>query len=209
MHILVIGATGGTGRTYVEQALAAGHRVSVLVRSPQKLQGAAELTVTTGDGQDPAAVRRAFGADPFDAVAILVGGGLSADTTNEDITRNVIDAARESGQRPHLWILSACGTGDSYSQTSWIARLLMRTLLRHPFADHQRQETLVRSCGLPYTIVRPVGLTNGPLTPDGYVARSSGKLPSNRISRANVAHYMVSKLGNPKVESLGVALSGK
>ena len=209
MRILVFVATGGTGKNYVDQALAAGHELSVLVRSPEKLERSVDLSVYTGDAQDAAVVSRAFDGGPYDAVAILVGGGLKKSTTNQDITQNVIEAARARDQRPHLWILSACGTGDSYSQASWIARLLMRTLLRHPFADHQRQESLVRSSGLPYTIVRPVGLTNGPLTRNGYVARSSGKLPSNRIPRADVAHYMVTHLGDPKTESLAVALSSK
>ena len=34
--ILVLGATGGTGRLVVSQALARGHEVTVLVRSPEK-----------------------------------------------------------------------------------------------------------------------------------------------------------------------------
>ncbi len=37
MKLLVLGASGRTGRLVVEQALAAGHTVTALVRSPEKL----------------------------------------------------------------------------------------------------------------------------------------------------------------------------
>ena len=37
MNLLVLGATGGTGQLVVSQALAAGHAVTALVRTPAKL----------------------------------------------------------------------------------------------------------------------------------------------------------------------------
>ena len=37
MKLAVFGATGGTGKQVVEQALAAGHTIAVLVRDPAKL----------------------------------------------------------------------------------------------------------------------------------------------------------------------------
>lgn len=50
MKILVLGATGGTGKHLVEQALRAGHEVSALVRDPMKITiRDPKLTVTKGD----------------------------------------------------------------------------------------------------------------------------------------------------------------
>jgi len=37
MRLLILGATGGTGRQLTSQAIEHGHRVTALVRSPQKL----------------------------------------------------------------------------------------------------------------------------------------------------------------------------
>ena len=37
MNLVFLGATGGTGRLVVDQALASGHTVTALVRSPEKL----------------------------------------------------------------------------------------------------------------------------------------------------------------------------
>jgi nucleoside-diphosphate-sugar epimerase len=61
--IAVLGATGGTGREVVQQALAAGQSVRALVRTPEKLNLKHErLSVVRGDAHnadDVAAVRTA------------------------------------------------------------------------------------------------------------------------------------------------------
>ncbi len=57
MNLLVLGATGRTGRLVVEQALAAGHTVTALVRSPEKLTtGGANLRVVKGEATEASAV---------------------------------------------------------------------------------------------------------------------------------------------------------
>ena len=57
MKIAVFGATGGTGKQVVQQALAAGDQVTALVRDPAKLAiENANLTVVTGNVLDAAKV---------------------------------------------------------------------------------------------------------------------------------------------------------
>src|SRR5260370_38195694 len=65
MNLVVLGATGRTGRLVVEQALAAVHTVTALVRSPQKLTAAnPNLRVVRGEATDQSALARALhGAD--------------------------------------------------------------------------------------------------------------------------------------------------
>ncbi len=59
MRILVIGASGGTGREIVKQALEAGHDVTALVRNPAKFSLAHEhLTVARGNVMDARVDRR-------------------------------------------------------------------------------------------------------------------------------------------------------
>jgi len=43
MRILVVGATGGTGREIVRQGLERGHDVTAFVRNPKRLGGESEL----------------------------------------------------------------------------------------------------------------------------------------------------------------------
>ena len=49
---LVLGATGGTGKHFVAQALADGHKVRALARSPGKLTPANNLEVRQGSITD-------------------------------------------------------------------------------------------------------------------------------------------------------------
>jgi len=72
MKLTIFAATGGIGRQILEQALAAGHDVTVVVRNPNKLSGEA-VRVVTADmaAPDPAALQAAVqGAD-----AVLSGLG--------------------------------------------------------------------------------------------------------------------------------------
>jgi len=56
MRLFIPGATGGTGRQLIDQALARGHQVTAFVRSPEKLGARREgLRVQRGDPRDGAA----------------------------------------------------------------------------------------------------------------------------------------------------------
>src|SRR2546428_11658129 len=60
MLLLIIGATGGTGRELVKQALERGHQVTAFVRTPARLRLAYErLTVVRGDVLDRSSVEAA------------------------------------------------------------------------------------------------------------------------------------------------------
>ena len=62
MKILVLGGTGATGRLVVEQALADGHQVRALVRSPEKLTASnPNLEVVVGQGAKPGGGVISFG----------------------------------------------------------------------------------------------------------------------------------------------------
>src|SRR5580700_3402910 len=65
MELTIFGATGATGTSLTEQALAAGHQVTAVVRDPARLSvAAAGLRVVTADLLDPAAISESVaGAD--------------------------------------------------------------------------------------------------------------------------------------------------
>jgi putative NADH-flavin reductase len=56
------------------------------------------------------------------------------------------------------------------------------------------QEALVRASGLDWTIVRPGFLTNGPLTGRYRALTDLHGAKARRISRADVAHFIVEEL---------------
>src|SRR5690348_1490700 len=96
MKVLVLGATGATGRLVVEQALQAGHSVRALVRSPEKLTGPTSgLEVVTGQATDPDDVARAMaGVD-----VVISTLGANGGTLMTDATRAIIAGAGRGGAR--------------------------------------------------------------------------------------------------------------
>src|SRR5256712_3911073 len=72
MRLFILGATGGTGRALIDQALARGHRVTALVRSPQKLGSPREgVTALRGDPRSVDQLRAAL--PDHDAVLSALG----------------------------------------------------------------------------------------------------------------------------------------
>src|SRR3989442_10280304 len=83
---------------------------------------------------------------------------------------------------------------------SWVPStigLLIPLLLRHAFADKERQEAIIRATSLEWTIVQPAALTNGPRTGTYRVGACAGRFFPT-VSRADVAHFMIEELENPR-----------
>lgn len=163
MQLLVVGATGGTGRQAVEQALQAGHFVTAFVRDPVRLSiQHPNLTVLTGDVLKPEtllpAVRRQ------DVVICSLGSRLGQqDMAVANGTRNLIAAMHQAGVQK-LFVVSSLGVGTSYEEASLPSKLIIKTLLSGVIAEKEKQEQAVRESELAWTIVRPTSLTNGPIT---------------------------------------------
>ncbi len=60
MKILVLGATGATGRLIVAKAIAEGHNVVALVRSKAKAKDLTGAELVEGDARDTPALTRAI-----------------------------------------------------------------------------------------------------------------------------------------------------
>ena len=159
MKIAVFGATGGTGKQVVQQALAAGDRVTALVRDPAKLAvDSANLTVVTGNVFDAAKVEETL--QNADAVVVSLGNTDSnPDYVVSQGTQVIVDAMKRLGQPKRIVIVSSLGVGESKDQVSFTFKMLMSTVLRKPMEDKERQEALVKASGLDWTIV-PVSYTH-------------------------------------------------
>ena len=195
MKIVVFGATGGTGRELVEQALHRRHHVTAQARTPEKLAGFEhpELEVVRGDVLHPQSVERAVVGQ--EAVVCAIGVGAERTTLREDGTRNIVNAM-ENHDVSRLVCLSALGVGDSRANLPFFTKyVVVGIFLRHAFADHERQERIVRDSSLAWTIVRPPHLKSGPRTGE----YQHGFPPTYRkiraqVSRADVADFMLRQL---------------
>ncbi len=188
MRIVVFGATGGTGKAIVEQALERGDEVTAFVRNEGKADFSDSVRMVVGDAIDPVAVDRAVhGAD-----AVLVALGVipwNAGTTLSDVTKNIV-AAMHDHKVKRLVVLTGAHFGDTKKPLLW--RLSSSILpMRGMFNDKSKQESVVTQSGLQWTLVRPTNLTNGPLTKNFLTGEHVTLHTLSRISRADVAYAML------------------
>jgi putative NADH-flavin reductase len=193
MKIAVFGATGGTGRQVVQQALAAGHQVTALARDPSRLAGAdPNLTVVAGSVLDEAAVQQTLaGADA--AVMALGNTANNPEYVVSQGTQVILDAIGQLDGPRRMVVVSSIGVGDSKDQVPFAFKMLMKTVLRKAMEDKERQEALVKASGLDWIIVRPGGLTDGPAT-GHYQAGLDPKISAGQVSRADVAAFVLQQL---------------
>ena len=191
MRILVLGASGRTGRHVTEQALGHGHDVVALVRDSAGFRLWNEhLTVVEGDVTDAAAVQSAMEA--CDAVISALGSrGERPVSVYSDGIANTIRAMTARGIR-RLVVVSSSGVGADSAGLSFAARA-MRKLpgMRDVYEDMERMEGDVMLSDLDWTIVRPAGLTDGPLTGIYRVVEGNTVPKGSEISRADVAALLL------------------
>lgn len=191
MNLLILGATGLTGRHVVEEALRAGNTCTALVRNPAALGDLAEqVTVVTGNATSQRDLAAAMPGQ--DAVISALGRGrsLTARGLFSRAAPAATEAAKQSGVSRLVW-LSSFGVGETLPSASAVQKLLYRTMLRSIYADKAVADEQIRSSGLDWTIVYPTGLTNGPAK-NAY--RVGNRLPMKgypSISRADVAAFVV------------------
>lgn len=206
MKIIVFGATGRTGREVVRQASARGHSVTAFVRNPARLPAGLAQEVIEGDVLDGEKVASVIAGN--DAVLSALGtANLKRSELLEAASKNIVAGMMLHSVR-RLIVLGAAGAapgaGKYQNALTNIAFWLIRsTLLRQPFRSQEAQERVLTASEVDYTIVRPAQLTDGPLTKKYRVLPDA--LPSRgvRISRADVAHFMVLELTDPRFHRQG------
>jgi putative NADH-flavin reductase len=221
MNLTIFAATGGIGRQLLEQAVAAGHDVTAVVRNPAKLPRQA-VRVVTADlaAAEPAVLESAVeGAD-----AVLSGlGARSAAEAGVAWrgTQAIVEAMRAKGVR-RIVVVSAApiGTvpspgrpmpprhdpGDGFFMRHLGARFAKAAFRKH-YEDLARMEEIVRDSDLDWTISRPPKLTDKPLTGVYRTAYGQNIRGGFSISRADVAHHMLRALEQPQAvrQIVGIA----
>jgi putative NADH-flavin reductase len=220
MKLTIFAATGGIGRQLLEQAVAAGHQVTAVVRNPDKLTG--DVRVVTADlaDADPAVLESAV--DGADAVLSGLGPRSNAEAgIASHGTRAIVQAMQATGIR-RIVVVSAAPVatvpspgrpkpprhdpGDGFLMRHLLSPLV-KAAFRETYADLALMEDVLRDSGLDWTVIRPPRLTDKPLT-GRYRTAYGQNLPGGRfVSRADVAHLMLRVLDQPETihQAIGVA----
>jgi uncharacterized protein YbjT (DUF2867 family) len=201
MNLTILGAAGATGTQLAGQALAAGHHVTALVRSPEKLTVTGpNLYVVQGDATDRAAVAQAMkGAD---AVISTLGakGPVIADAA-----RVIVDAANQDGA-PRIVMLSSFAVDRDRLKPA--AKLISGMVMGAMIKDKTAGEQALRASGLDWTIVYPTVLTNGPMTAATVVPETTKVGMSQKISRADVASFLLQAATDGHYSRRAVIITG-
>lgn len=204
MKIIVFGATGGVGQSVVQQSLDAGLEVTAFVRTPSKLEITHEnLNVIQGDAFNSAEVTAALAG--HDAVVSCLGSskGMKQSKELQNMTKNIVEGMKVNNVERIVYTASA---GVHKELTGIMGKLIMQ-LLKNALIDHRAAVGHIHDAGLNYTIVRPMGLTDKEFTGVYREDVSGVPLKSSSIPRADVAHFIVKALTDPKYENTSVGLA--
>jgi putative NADH-flavin reductase len=220
MKLTIFAATGGIGRQLLEQAVAAGHDVTAVVRNPQTLSRQVRVVTTDLAAADPAVLESAV--DGADAVLSGLGPRSNAEAgVARQGTRAIVQAMQATGVR-RIVVVSAApiGTvpspgrpkpprhdpGDGFFMRNLLSPMT-KVALRQHYADLALMEDVLRDSGLDWTVVRPPRLTDKPLTGTYRTAYGQNLRRGALVSRADVAHLMLDVLERPEAikQVIGIA----
>ncbi len=197
MRVAIIGATGGVGRWLMAAAREDGDHLKVLARDRSKLPGdLGAIGVIQGDVLDPAAVDAVVAGS--DVVLSALGArGLGPTSVYSAGTANIISSMKAHGAS-RLLVASAVGVEHDPGAGFLLERVLAPFVLKNVLADLRLMEREVEASGLVWTIVRAAGLTDGSRT--GLYRAGERFLPENgrRISRADVADFMIRAIADER-----------
>lgn len=195
MKITIFGASGGTGRQLVQQALASGHEVTAFVRNPAKLNFQHEcLRIVQGDVTDAAAVERAVDGASAVISALNTRPGAKGSSITQG-TQNILAAMRKFGVRRLVFSAapSARDPQDSPDLRFQLMIGLVRLIARSGYEDIVGSALAVRASNVDWTIVRLPFPTDDPSIGHvkvGFLNKESG----TRISRADAAEFMLQEV---------------
>lgn len=179
MRVVVVGASGRTGRLVVDELLKRGNRVTALVRNLSSFEARDGLTLVQGTPTEKADVRRAFDEADVNGKPDVVVVTLSAPRASDspfaevispprlmaDSNANIVAAMKETGVAK-IVIMQAFGVGDSWCHMNFAMRLLMRkSNMIYQYHDHNLVDKEVRESGVNFVMVRPCRLTEGDAKP--------------------------------------------
>jgi len=206
--ILMVGATGRVGSQVVKQLREQGRPVRALCRSESKAKSLKEAGVeialgALADRQTIEAACRGVEA-VISTMTSLNPSTLGAQYQPEAIEgeghQNLVDAARQAGIKQVIY-LSAIG-------------------VEHPEAPRQfrvkRQvEEIVKSSGLPYTVLRPSGFMENLLPMIPAIQRfpimplpGKGTAPVTYIAVEDIARVAVQSVGHPEAQGATIEYGG-
>ena len=206
MKILLLGASGATGIQFIEQAINSGHKIFAYVRNPKKLEKyKGKLEIIHNELSNVQKLSESVIGK--DAVISTLGyknlwdRSLFVSKAIEIIIKKM--TVQNSGR---LFYQSAIGIGGNHSLENIVLRTILRTFgVANPFIDHNKSEKIIKNSTVNWTIIRTGKLTNGGMKGNYRAGENLSRVIY--ISRADVAHFILTALEDNKWSNKSVDLS--
>lgn len=203
MKILLLGLTGRLGRCLLAEALRKNYDINAVVRRRSEgINSSTRITWYEGLPTDRSVLSTA--GRGCEAIISALNISRTSDfpwsamrtppTFLSDAMENMIATAQEHDIR-RVIVCSAWGVKETKNHLPvWFRWLIDHSNIGITYRDHERQEDRLRLSGVDWTIVRPVGLTNGKKEHAVQVSFNNIPKPSLTISRNDVARFMIGAL---------------
>lgn len=215
MKILVLGATGRTGKWIVRKALELGYEVTCLSRNTDRLTSRKALHVIEGTPLNINDLEKALIG--CDAVINVLNISRTSDfpwsplrtppTFLSDVMNRLIVTMNQKGVK-RLIVCSAWGVAETWKDIPFWFRLLINySNIGVAYKDHERQEEIISNSDLDWTIIRPVALTNLKATDNLKETFNNQPKPSLTISRNSLATYLINSIDKEQLKGKKVVIS--
>tara|TARA_R110000744_G_scaffold92118_3_gene178558 strand:+ start:3193 stop:3882 length:690 start_codon:yes stop_codon:yes gene_type:complete len=208
MKILILGATGRTGKLILAEALEQGYKINCLVRKPEEIkQNHSTLKIYKGSPESISELESALKG--CDAIISALNISRKSDfpwsklrtpkTFLSDVMKNIITLSTKI-KIDRIVVCSAWGVADTEKEIPlWFNWFIKNSNIGVAYKDHERQENLLKSSTLNWTIVRPSGLLDLSKSQTIIESYNNEPKPKITISRKSVAEFMVQSLSDEKL----------
>lgn len=216
MKILLLGATGRTGKNLIEAAMRRGHKISAIARNPEKLKDY-QIDIISGTPYDYVTVEKALTG--CEAVINTLNISRKSDNPWASLSApkdlisksasNAVIAMERAGIKRFV-ALSTIGAGRSWKTSPKILKFIVSiSNLKHAFLDHGKQEEILENSSIDYTICR-APMLSAEINKTGAVATPEGENPASiKLSRNSAAEFFIEIIENNEHLRETVNLSNK
>lgn len=200
MNILIIGSTGGTGKQLVLQALDRGYNVTAFARDTSKIKIKDDrLKVIKGNVLDVDSLKNAITGQDVVLCALGHKRWLYPTKILSEGIKNIIDSMVENRVK-RLICETSLGLGNSIGKMGlYYTFFVIPFILPFYFWDKRKQEIIIQSSELDWTIIRPGALNNRQARGDYRRGLKIGNwFYTVRISRTDVADFMLNQIEEKK-----------
>jgi len=215
--VLVIGATGGSGRRTVEALIEEGHQVTALSRNASKVFGKDVRTVN-GSALDKDILKVAMMNQEVVIITLgitenplrvrFLGPAKTPLNIRSEGTRLAIETMKELNIK-RLLVQTSYGTGPSKNMLRFIEKLFFKLLLKPQMDDTEIQDNYIRESGLDWTISQPVHLNDKKEPSSSLYTSNNNQVSKWQVSRKLAGKFLAKAISDNSTLMQTIAVSQK